>query len=111
MRRTSISGLSRHSRAAFAFVLLVIALALGRTASAQITAATISGVITDETGAVLSGVDVFLKNLEARRLLATMGRTTFRDCRPAGTRYGRVLKASPQRSRLAFGWISRSRPD
>jgi hypothetical protein len=33
-------------------------------ASAQITAATVSGVVADETGGVLRGVDVALKNVE-----------------------------------------------
>jgi hypothetical protein len=64
-RRLSISGLSRHSKAAVPFYVLSVAtLALGRPASAQITAATISGIVRDDTGAVLSGVGVTAKNVE-----------------------------------------------
>lgn len=64
-RRLSTGGLSRHSRAPLVLlVLFFVTLALGRMASAQITAATISGIVRDETGAVLPGVDVTMKNLE-----------------------------------------------
>src|SRR5262245_11083732 len=41
-------------------VLLVIV--CGRAASAQITSATISGTIKDQTGSVLAGVDIAIKN-------------------------------------------------
>jgi hypothetical protein len=65
MRRLSISGLSRHPRAAFAlFVVFFVTLTPVRTASAQITAATVSGIVRDDTGAALPGVDITVKNLE-----------------------------------------------
>jgi hypothetical protein len=63
--RIAIGARSLHCRAAFAFfVLLFVTLPLGRMASAQITAATISGIVRDETGAALPDVDVTVKNLE-----------------------------------------------
>ncbi len=43
-------------------VFLFFTLALGKTASAQITAATVSGTIKDQTGAVVPGVDVAVKS-------------------------------------------------
>ena len=73
-RRISVGGCSRHSRPAFSLsVLLVVTLAFARLASAQITAASISGIVRDDTGAVLSGVDVTVTNLETglRRSVVT----------------------------------------
>lgn len=54
---------ARRSRPIAAIMLLVIAVGVPG-ASAQITAATVSGVVADETGGVLPGVDVTLKNVE-----------------------------------------------
>ncbi|MEO6235524.1 MAG: TonB-dependent receptor, partial [Vicinamibacterales bacterium] len=55
----------RHRRAWFAcLVLFFFPLALAHTAFAQITAATISGAIKDQTGAVLPGVNVVVKNAD-----------------------------------------------
>ena len=57
-RRISIDGRSVHCRAAFTFsVLFFVTLAIGRMPSARITAATISGIVRDETGAALRNAD------------------------------------------------------
>ena len=56
-------SIARHSWPITAAVLLVMALGVPA-ASAQITAATVSGVVADETGGLLPGVDVTLKNVE-----------------------------------------------
>ena len=58
--------LSRHHRASFAFLVLFFffTLAFAHTVFAQITAATVSGTIKDQTGAVLPGVDVVVKNAD-----------------------------------------------
>jgi hypothetical protein len=55
---------SRHHRASCAFLVLIIVLASARSGFAQITAATISGTIKDQTGGVLPGVDVVAKNVD-----------------------------------------------
>ena len=62
----SLSGrLCRHFRAAFAsLVLIFYSFGFAQTAFAQITAATISGIVRDDTSAALPGVEVTLKNLE-----------------------------------------------
>ena len=68
--------MAAHRRGAFAFVVFLLTLGAERTASAQITAATISGIVRDDTGAVLSGVDVTVKSLETGR---TRSATTGHD--------------------------------
>jgi carboxypeptidase family protein/TonB-dependent receptor-like protein len=56
---------SRARRACAIATTLLLTMALGvPSTSAQITAATLSGVVADETGGVLRGVDVALKNVE-----------------------------------------------
>lgn len=57
------ASIARRSCQIAATLLLVMALRVAG-ASAQITAATVSGVVADETGGVLPGVDVTLKNVE-----------------------------------------------
>jgi hypothetical protein len=52
-----------YPRAVPLLLVLVLASPLAATAAAQITAATISGTVTDETGGVLPGVDIEVKNL------------------------------------------------
>src|SRR5437867_3909534 len=46
--------------------LVLLVLSCGRAASAQITSATVSGIIRDQTGAALPGVAVTVKNLETQ---------------------------------------------
>ena len=46
------------------YFVLLLAIVCGRTASAQITSAMISGTVKDQTGSLLPGVDIALKNLE-----------------------------------------------
>jgi hypothetical protein len=58
---TFAASITRRSLALAAAMLLAIHVPV---ASAQITAATVSGVVADETGGVLPGVDVMLKNVE-----------------------------------------------
>ncbi len=67
-------SIARHSWPIAAAMLLVIAIGV-RGASAQITAATVSGVVADETGGVLPGVDVTLKNVDTglTRSIVTAG--------------------------------------
>src|SRR5262245_36405295 len=52
-----------HGRACRCLVLL-LAVVCGRTASAQITSATITGTVKDQGGSLLPGVDMVIKNLE-----------------------------------------------
>src|SRR5438128_7103510 len=58
----------------FRVILAVVLLTPASHAVAQITSATISGTIKDETGGVLPGVDVVLKNLET-----ALGRSVVTD--------------------------------
>jgi hypothetical protein len=56
------SGITRGAR--FALLAMAVVLLVGQNSFAQITAATLSGTIKDETGGVLPGVTVDVKNLE-----------------------------------------------
>src|SRR5882672_3264235 len=58
---TFAASIARRSLAIAAAMLVAIHVPA---ASAQITAATVSGVVADETGGVLPGVDVTLKNVD-----------------------------------------------
>src|SRR5262245_24811662 len=53
----------RHGTACRCLVVL-LAMIYGRTASAQITSATISGTVKDQSGGLLPGVEIAIKNLE-----------------------------------------------
>ncbi len=59
-----------------ASVAITLLLALAQTALGQITAATISGTIKDETGGVLPGVDVIVKSVDTGQTRATVTNET-----------------------------------
>src|SRR5450830_1932745 len=68
-------------RAVRALLVCVLTLVSARAALSQITAATISGTVNDETGGVLPGVSIDVKNLDTgqKRSLVTDGRGLFTD--------------------------------
>ena len=63
--------LSRRHRVSFAVLAFFLTLAFAHTAFAQITTATVSGTVKDETAGVLPGVDVVVKNRRHRNLPRT----------------------------------------
>jgi Carboxypeptidase regulatory-like domain len=86
-------------------------------AVAQITSATIAGTIKDETGGVLPGVDVVVRNLDTGLTRSVVtdanGYFTVPGLAPGGdarTRRAPPCKGSRARCRPASRWKSHSRP-